>query len=270
MLLVSSALLVSTANSPAKIRGDLAVELIRPTGGPEIPSLQLAVNNRLLALLPPGDSAVLTLRPASNSDPHEIRLQSADGAYAFRFRLGVGDEGAALIEPAATDACTRITLRVVPSPPRVGAQTLQLYFEARSQSIEPQFACQSETRSIGPSAMWKLRFTSQPAGASVFMALPKGGSVEYRRVEALTPLVYVTSIGATVAARIFFKKPGYADCVRVLTVQRGAVPMLRASDDVVFGKGGADQRAQQPLLQDPSDAEIPEVRCELRPLPIPS
>jgi len=273
MLIASSVLLLSAMSASAKMRGDLAIEFVRATGGEQvIPALQLTVNGRQAGLLPPaqGESAVLLLRSASRRDPHELRLLSADGAYAFRLRLSVGEEGAALVEPAATDACTRFNLRVVPSPLRAGIQSLQLHFDTRSPSSDGPPACQSEARALGPSAMWKLRFISQPAGAHVFLMISKGSSVEHRRIEAVTPVNYVTGISPSGDTRIYFKKPGYAECVRVLKVQRRDAPFLQVIDEGVLGKSGTDERALQPLVQDPIDAQVPEVRCDLRPLPIPS
>jgi len=246
--------------------GEVGISVVRGTGSERVPqSLQVAVNERLVGLLTtsPGDAAAFLLRLASRDDPHEVKLTSADSAYAFRFRLSVSKEAVSLVEPPSTDSCAQLALRVTLLPTQRALHTLQLHFDQRDPRPEGAPACKGSARALGPQAMWKVKFTSQPIGASLFLPERGLGSIEYRRVGALTPLLYVSDLGATGTMRIFFKKPGYEECIRVLAVKRqGNVPMLRITES-----DGPSEGAMQPLLEEPTEAQIPQVHCELRAMP---
>lgn len=239
------------------------VELVRGAGGERVPqALQVIVDGRPAGLLAavPGASSVLALREAPPGDPHEVRLSSLDGAYGFRLQLAVapGRDGISVVGSVSTEACASLVLR--PSVLRLprGPQQLQLHFDASGAA--PAGPCLASARALGPATLWKIRFISQPAGASLFLPERHLRSIEYRRVDALTPVVYISEVAVGRPLRVFFKKPGYEDCVRVLSLQqRREGPMLQvgSGSDTLAGEA-------QPLVQDPVETQVPQVHCELR------
>lgn len=237
------------------------VELVRGGGSERVPqALQIIVDGRPAGLLAaaPGASSVLALKDAPPGDPHEVRLSSLDGAYGFRLQLAAapGRGGVSVVGSAVTEACASVVLRPsVLRPPR-GPQQLQLHFEANGTA--PAGPCLAGARALGPATLWKIRFTSQPAGASLFLPERHLHSMKYQRVDALTPVVYVSDLAAGRPLSVFFKKPGYEDCVRVLSLQqRKEGPMLQVGSDTVASEA-------QPLVQDPAEPQVPQVHCELR------
>lgn len=253
LLLGAPALGAAAPTEPAT--GGLGwLRIERATEGFQVPGLiALQLNGAEVGVIADQASreAALQLKPASDKEPHTLRLTTLDTAYSFTLRLAVDEKGVRIIGRPTTETCAAVTLTAPPAVlPRTGALSrLRLSF-ARSGDISN---CKATPRAFGTQVRYSIAFATQPAGAALYF-LDGTGNVP------TTPSTYQHHFGDGRRYVVVFKKPGYLDCPRVLQIKADE---SNASQHWLEVNGGNRLRIYDATGGQPP----PQVSCQLTPLP---
>jgi len=239
-------LFASTAAHAAVSRW-LDVTVVQPREPVLVPGrLELKLDGGYAGLVP----AAIPLSETPDGDPHELVIGTADGAYSFTVRLGAGAAGVALAGGGVvTSSCDAV--KATAGVERGGVRPRLVLTLARAGEA----ACRRGARSIGVEETVHLRVASEPAGAEVYYASRDREHDDYE-LHGKAPAPLEVSLPYRNPVRIYFKKPGYRDCVRSVSLERSdGRRVLRVDRDKVR------------LGESPRTGDAPEVTCKLEPVP---